>query len=271
MAPPLPTPKASPESWATQQPSSFAVKDLAPPLPNAKTQDDPWTTSPQPPSSINVVGEKKGAEPLVEAPPSKEPSDPWTSSANNQQAKSFNVGVPLDLIEFVGIGRDHYVNAMMRQETGILTQDAFEFLLEREFSRAFRFGSSFTFMPFCITVEATGWPVLPMDMVSLFTRTINQLRRDVDLFGHFGDRGFAFVLPNVESAQASSLAERIVETLPEDLPQFSEYSPALHFGIASVPKDATDLAKVVAAAQEAMFEAASRKITYLRFSDLDDR
>ncbi len=160
---------------------------------------------------------------------------------------------------------------MTRPETGILTQDAFEFLLEREFSRAFRFGSTFTFMPFCITVEATGWPVLPVELISLFTRTINQLRRDVDLFGHFGDRGFAFLLPNVEAVHASSLAERIVETLPESLPQFSEYSPTLHFGIASVPKDATDLAKVVAAAQESMFEAASRKVTFLRFADLDDR
>lgn len=268
----MPTPKAQSDAWATttQEQGSFRVKDLAPPLPGKP--EDPWTSTPQQPSSINVVSEKKVSEPaLASITKEQKSSDPWALATDNQQIKSFNVGVPLDLIEFVGAGRDHYINLMTRPETGILTQDALEFLLEREFSRAFRFGSSFTFMPFCITVEATGWPVLPMEIIALFTRTINQLRRDVDLLGHFGDRGLAFVLPNVESAQASALAERIVETLPEELPQFSEYAPALHFGIASVPKDATDLAKVVAAAQEAMFEAASRKVTFLRFSDLDDR
>ncbi len=203
--------------------------------------------------------------PTLQAPP----VTPVPTAAPAQAPlKSFHLGIPDEIVLFSGLGPAAILPHLVREETGILSQDAFEFFLEKEFSRAFRFGAAFTFMPFCITVSATGWPVLPIESVALITKALNKMRREVDILGHFGERSFAFILPGVESSQGCGLVDRIAATLPQCIPELAHYAPILHFGIASVPQDAQDLMGLVAGGQRAMLEAARRNVTRVRFIEI---
>jgi hypothetical protein len=200
-------------------------------------------------------------------PPPPTPA-PQTMAPAQAPIKSFHLGIPDEIVLFSGLGPAAILPHLVREETGILSQDAFEFFLEKEFSRAFRFGAAFTFMPFCITVSATGWPVLPVESVALITKALNKMRREVDILGHFGERSFAFILPGVESSQGCGLVDRIAATLPQCIPELAHYAPILHFGIASVPQDAQDLIGLVAGGQRAMLEAARRNVTRVRYIEI---
>ena len=207
----------------------------------------------------------------MQPPPTLQPPPAMPEPAQTQEQaapKSFHLGIPDEIVLFSGLGSAAVLSHLTRPETGILNNDAFEFFLEREFSRAFRFGASFTFMPFCITVSATGWPILPIESVALITQALNKMRREVDILGHFGERSFAFILPGVESSQGCGLVDRIAATLPQCIPELAHYAPILHFGIASVPQDAQDLTGLVAGGQRAMLEAAKRNVTRVRFIEI---
>lgn len=208
------------------------------------------------------------ALPSILQPSTQEPPAVAALQPKQTPLKSFHLGIPDEIVLFSGLGPASVMAQLTREETGILTQDAFEFFLEREFSRAFRFGAAFTFMPFCITVSATGWPVLPIESVALITRALNKMRREVDILGHFGERSFAFILPGVESAQGCGLVDRIATNLPQAIPELAHYAPILHFGIASVPQDAQDLTQLVAGGQRAMMEAAKRNVTRVRHIEI---
>ena len=110
---------------------------------------------------------------------------------------------------------------------------------------------------------------MPTDSMASLMGALNQMRRDVDMFGHFGERGFGFILPNVDGAQACGLVDRISQTLPQSVPHLSQFAPILHFGIASVPGDAKDVPTLVIESQQAMMEAAKRNVTRLRFSEIN--
>lgn len=245
------------------------------PQPGFQQSGSPQSSFPQPGSaqtSVPQTGFPQTGMPLpptLQAPPAMAATEQiQAASAEQAPLKSFHLGIPDEIVLFSGLGSAAVLSHLTRPETGILRQDAFEFFLEREFSRAFRFGAAFTFMPFCITVSATGWPVLPIESVALITQALNKMRREVDILGHFGERSFAFILPGVESSQGCGLVDRIAATLPQCIPELAHYAPILHFGIASVPQDAQDLTGLVAGGQRAMLEAAKRNVTRIRFIEI---
>jgi hypothetical protein len=244
-----------------QQPGIQQSGMLQPGMPLPPTLQPP----PMPPAMPGAPGQMPGM-PGAMPGPGAAPAPP--AQQQPPQAKSFHLGIPDEIVLFSGLGPANILPHLTREETGILSQDAFEFFLEREFARAFRFGAAFTFMPFCITVSATGWPVLPIESVALITRALNQMRREVDILGHFGERSFAFILPGVESTQGCGLVDRIATTLPQCIPELANYAPILHFGIASVPQDAQDLTGLVAGGQRAMLEAAKRNVTRVRHIEI---
>lgn len=156
-------------------------------------------------------------------------------------------------------------SALTRPETGLLAGGAFQYMLEREFTRAFRFGNAFALLLFCIKHETAHMPAKALLSLS---QTISTIKREVDIMGHFGDKCFGIILPDVDSARACFLVDRIITELPQRSPELAEYSPAFYFGIASVPQDGTNLRSIVSNAQKAMFEAAHRNVARVQFAEL---
>jgi hypothetical protein len=289
--PPMPAsgfgaaPPAVPHTPPPSQPREAQQSDWLRPSSDVTTSTFPMVPDPQnsfamPPAMPGIPGIASAPSgsaaassgiPSISAAPfgqSVEPATPPPTPFTAASQKSFHLGIPNEIVFFDNSIPKRTLTSLNRIETGILTHDALLFFLEREFSRAFRFSNCFTFMSFCITISATGWPVMPTESIALLMQALNQMRRDVDSFGHFGERGFGLILPNVDSAQACGLVDRISQTLPQAVPQLSQYAPILHFGIASVPTDATDIDGLVAGAQRAMIEAANRNVTRVRFDEL---
>ncbi len=272
-APPLQPPSFGTPPAATPQSNSPDNSWLGPNAQQATTHTFPTVHLPK--TQQPLPQQSHSQLPPVTEPTSNQntapppPPMPPPMGALAQAQKSFHLGIPQEIVTFDSALTEQMLAKMIRSETGILTHDAMLFFLEREFARAFRFSNSFTLMSFCITISATGWPVMPTDSMASLMGALNQMRRDVDMFGHFGERGFAFILPNVDGAQACGLVDRISQTLPQSVPHLSQFAPILHFGIASVPGDAKDVPTLVIESQQAMMEAAKRNVTRLRFSEIN--
>ncbi|MCA9801107.1 MAG: diguanylate cyclase, partial [Cyanobacteria bacterium HKST-UBA02] len=153
-------------------------------------------------------------------------------------------------------------------QTDIFTQEAFFYFLEREFKRAFRFSTEFTLVVFCIRLAAADSPTgLSKEEIRQVTGAINRIKREVDIIGHLGERGFGLILPGVNSAQAANLIDRIMSELPQQAQGLAAYQPALHFGLATVPFDSKELADLLSAAQGAMIVACQKNATRLTASE----
>lgn len=161
------------------------------------------------------------------------------------------------------------MSALTDAETGILTFEALQFFLEREFARSFRFGTTFSLMVFCMKLQSKERPTMQASkIVSLTTSAIAKIKHDVDVFGHFGEKGYAIILPNASSGQAATLVDKITTNLSKFAPELAQTRPSFFFGIANVPTDAKDLESVVSNAQKAMQEAIRKNVTRVMFSDL---
>ncbi len=271
-------PPAIPHTPPPSQPREAQQSDWLRPSSDVTTSAFPLVPVPQnafpmPPAMPGIPGMTSAPPGIPSITPASfgqnaEPATPPPNQFTAAAQKSFHLGIPNEIVFFDNSIPKRTLTSLNRIETGILTHDALLFFLEREFSRAFRFSNCFTFMSFCITISATGWPVMPTESMALLMQALNQMRRDVDSFGHFGERGFGLILPNVDSAQACGLVDRISQMLPQAVPQLTQYAPILHFGIASVPTDATDIDALVAGAQRAMMDAANRNVTRVRFDEL---
>lgn len=264
-------PTTTPSSDSASNPSWQSLATTRP-FPTVPSQQFPQNSFPQLPPVVEATPAPAPAPaPSAPAPASAQlpPPMPPPMQTLAKAQKSFHLGVPSEVVTFDSALTEQMLATMIRNETGILTHDAMLFFLEREFARAFRFSNSFTLMSFCITISATGWPVMPTDSMASLMGALNQMRRDVDMFGHFGERGFGFILPMVDGAQACGLVDRIAHSLPASVPHLAQYAPVLHFGIASVPGDAKDVPTLVAASQQAMMEAAKRNVTRLRFAEIN--
>jgi len=184
--------------------------------------------------------------------------NPATQQPRPQQnpTDTVKVGVPEEMINLDPMMRNAIWLLLNKAETGILSFEALQFFLEREFARAFRFKTSLSLALFCVTVNPDQYGNMPAEVCALLTEAVTNIKREVDMFGHFGDRAFGLLLPGVESHQACVLAGRINRDLVKMKPDLARYEPCLHFGIASAPQDATDMDSLAKAAQVAMFIAA---------------
>jgi len=186
---------------------------------------------------------------------------------DSSSGETFMLGVPQDTFVLNPHAADSIQKLLNRKETDILSFDAFQYMLDREFARAFRFGSVLTLILFCVRLEKGDMTSIPISSLALITDAINKTKREVDLLGHVGEQGFGIILPNVASKQACHLADRITVDLPKLAPSLVQYRPIIHFGIASVPQDATELVDLVNNTQKAMLEAVKRNISRVQFQE----
>ena len=156
---------------------------------------------------------------------------------------------------------------MLDERLGILNAEAFQFLLEREFARAFRFGSEFSLITFCIKlgIERSD---MPISAVAMLTGAVEKIKREVDMFGLFGTSTFAIVLPYANSSQSCQFVDRLVADLPQLAPGLAEFRPVLYCGIANVPQDARELRALVQSSQLAMLEAVKSNVVRMRFCEM---
>jgi hypothetical protein len=187
----------------------------------------------------------------------------------------FDIGVPREIMTFDESSSRAVFESLCDHQTGALTSPAFQLFLEREFGRAFRFSSEFSLLIFCMRLAGAGEDpnkpasVIPMPSLALACQTISQIKRDVDMFGHVGDKAFGLILPGVSTNQSMALVDRIVAELPKLAPKLGGKWPILHFGIAGVPQDARDLPSLMKAAQEAMIAASDKSYTRIRCSEME--
>lgn len=154
---------------------------------------------------------------------------------------------------------------LLNPDSGLVSFDSFQFLLKNEFARAFRFGSEFTFVVFCINI--TGGSISNKEVLEI-AKTMQGIIREVDSFGHFGEKGFGILLPGIRCEQATSLCSRVMNDLPAKHPELAKFNPTMHFGLASVPYDEKELEALVSSAQKAMLSAVEQNIAYIQAADL---
>jgi len=188
--------------------------------------------------------------PPVQAPPVA--SEVTMTPATMAQSGVANHIVTLDQTDY-----NRVLGLLSSPDDGIYTFEALQFFLAKEFARACRFKTSLTLVLYTITCRE---PAVPPAISQLVTTTVSRIKRDVDVFGHFGTRAYALLLPNIESNQACLLVDRISKDLLEVNPTLKESGVALHFGLASVPGDTSEINGLVKAAQVSMFHATSNRL-----------
>ena len=150
--------------------------------------------------------------------------------------------------------------------TETMSSKVFLYMLDREFARASRFGTALALIVFSIDTTVAGG-FAPNDLARI-TAAISRIKRDVDMFGRFGDRLFGLILPGVDSNQARVLVERIMTDLPPSLPDLGRYNPTLRFGIASAPTDVKDIDTLMKKSQLARLKASETGQSCLLAADI---
>jgi GGDEF domain-containing protein len=176
------------------------------------------------------------------------------------QEERFKLGVPVEIIDVHSDAVEGVLSLLQVPETKILSYTAIRFFLEREFIRAYRFKTMLSLAVFCVSSIDSHELHMPYEAVAELAGAVDKIKRDIDVMGHFGDVSFAVLLPMVDAEQAGLFVDRVQKELPQMLPHLGKYKPCLHFGIASVPAQATDLMSLGHAAQKAMLEAAEKKL-----------
>lgn len=203
-------------------------------------------------------------QPTQAQPPQGQPSQtlpaqhtPLQADVTMTPATMARAGIANHIVTLDQADYNRVVGLLSAPEDGIYTFDALQFFLAKEFARACRFKTSLTLVLYCIT---SNEQVVSPTISTFVTRTVSQIKRDVDVFGHFGSRAYGLLLPNIESNQACLLVDRINKDLFEANPALKESGVALHFGLASVPGDTSEINGLVKAAQVSMFHATSNKL-----------
>ena len=149
---------------------------------------------------------------------------------------------------------------LIRSETGILTYPAFIYFLDQEYLRYQFFNFPFSVMIFSLGLkkgELKPIEHLPTLAIRRAMQRISQVKRPVDMLGHFEQNDFAMILPNSNASAAGALAERLVDVLGE-APLTSDIdtrSLSLAFGVATVPEDCQEMDKLLQAAKKACEQA----------------
>ncbi|CAN5402269.1 hypothetical protein BH11CYA1_BH11CYA1_04560 [soil metagenome] len=147
--------------------------------------------------------------------------------------------------------------SLLRDDTGIHSQQAFLFLLEREYHRFERFGRpvSVILLELCVRSADPGEPSqpLPLGAIREVAERINKMKRKTDSFAHYDATGFALLLPETESTSARNFAGRMAEMLMTT-PLSSKFggSPVVaSVGVGSIPDDCPSLGAMLALAKPA--------------------
>lgn len=221
----------------------------------------------QPPSAM--FGSSGGGASGAGSLPSPAVQAFMSNSTTTLDVDTVHVGLQTSEVFFNKAAPKKIMAGLTDNTTGILTFEAMQFFLDREFARSFRFGTTFSLMTFCMKLQTSQKPTMQASkIVSLSTSAITKIKHDVDIFGHFGEKGYALILPNSNSGLAATLVDKITTNLSKFAPELAQERPSFYFGIANVPSDAKDIETLVSYAQKAMQEAIRKNVTRVMYPDI---
>ncbi|MBX9667118.1 MAG: DUF4388 domain-containing protein [Candidatus Obscuribacterales bacterium] len=251
-------------SWGTQPVNaSTQTGSHAAPSGSWGTQQSPVAGHPLvPPSNTfgvsGIAGGERAQSPAVQA----------FVSATSQEIDSVHVGVQTEMIAFDGAASKNVMHTLSAPDTNVYTSDVMQFFLDREFARSYRFASTFSLVVFSLKLKSdVPASMTPLKIASMVASAITKIKQEVDILGHFGDKGYAIILPGSDAHEAAKLVDKITTGLANHAPELAEIRPTFYVGIASVPHDAKDLNSLVINAQKAMHDAVKRNVTRVLFSD----
>ncbi len=251
-------------SWGTQSANaSTQTGSHAAPSGSWGTQQAPLAGHPLvPPSNTfgvsSITGGERAQSPAVQA----------FVSATSQEIDSVHVGIQTEMIAFDGSASKNVMHILSAPDTNVFTSDVMQFFLDREFARSYRFASTFSLVVFSLRLRNDVSASLPpVKIASMVASAITRIKQEVDILGHFGDKGYALILPGSDAHEAAKLVDKITTGLSNHAPELADIRPTFFVGIASVPHDARDLNSLVINAQKAMHDAVKRNVTRVLFSD----
>lgn len=176
--------------------------------------------------------------------------------------------VKVGALDFLGEGKtevDALLEAMVRQETGVMSYSAFLMFLQHEFFRYEAYGWPLSIILFEMnrkkdhdTNQKRGdlqsmFDVLPPSAVQNAAKRIEMVKRPLDILGHYEMLEFALLLPNTRTASAAYVANRILQTLTVTplIKNLDKKSLKLAFGVANLPADGDTVKDLLSAARAA--------------------
>ncbi len=175
------------------------------------------------------------------------------ASQQNRIANLKSFGVDENELQMVS-------KSFLRAETSILTYPGFIYFLDQEYMRYQYFNFPFSVIIFSLGLKkGEHKPIenLPTIAIRRAMQRISQVKRPVDMLGHFEQADFAMLLPNSNASAAGAAANRIIEVLSEapltsDIDTRSLWSA---YGIATIPEDCQEMDKLLQAAKKARDQA----------------
>jgi GGDEF domain-containing protein len=161
--------------------------------------------------------------------------------------------------------------AICRQESGMLNFPLFLHFLEHEYLRFESTRLPFTLVVFEVAAirENGSLDALTGPALKELTDCLEQVKRAVDVVGHFRTFEFGLVLPNTDIAGAMVFCNRLMEAVRgATVGGISGRSLALAFGISGVPEDCQNLGILLSAAVDAKEQAKEMGAPVVAFRSL---
>ncbi|MEZ4490594.1 MAG: DUF4388 domain-containing protein [Cyanobacteriota/Melainabacteria group bacterium] len=145
-----------------------------------------------------------------------------------------------------------------RAETGILIYPALQYFLAQEIYRNQLCGIPVTLAVFSIKMHEVGKELTNLDIFDIMAQ-ITEMKRPIDILGHFQTFEYALILPNMGSRAAANVVQKIQSAIPSVTFKsgINGANITIDFGIAGVPEHCTSMGQLIPAAAEARKRAES--------------
>lgn len=137
---------------------------------------------------------------------------------------------------------------MLNDDTGLFHYPAFLYLLGYEANRA---DDEHPLSIIIFELLGDNKASLPSAVIDGIIWLIKEIKRPVDIVGHYEEHGFALLMPDTKAQAAATFAERIAESVNSDplIRSVEIRNVKMAFGIATLPGDVDDVHSLLAAAE----------------------
>lgn len=139
---------------------------------------------------------------------------------------------------------------MINDDTGLFHYPAFLYLLGHEANRS---DGEHPLSIILFELLGDNKTSLPRAVLEGIIWLINEIKRPVDIVGHYEEQGFALIMPDTKAQTAATFAERIAESVNSDplIRSVEIRNVKMAFGVATLPGDVDDMYSLLAAAEMA--------------------
>mgnify|MGYP001256771246 CR=1 FL=1 len=178
------------------------------------------------------------------------------SIAETPPQDSTHAAVVEEQIDYTALAAS--LKPITRAETGILIYPAFQYFLAQEFYRYQLCGIPVTLAVFSIKMHEVGIELTNLDVFDIMAQ-ITEMKRPIDILGHFQTFEYGLILPNMGSRAAANVVQKIQSAIPSVAFKsgINGASITIDFGIAGIPEHCTSMGQLIPAAAEARKRAES--------------